>query len=117
MLTEKDEGLRSGHISGSQNVHFRDLITEDCTLRDTKEIADVFYNAKLDPFLTSIVYSGRGISACILDLAMRSLGNDKTILYLGSWEQYVRSSNFKTFREENRSQTLTQAAGTPQLLR
>jgi len=86
-VPERGEGIRSGKISGSSNLLYRELINaQDGTLKSKKEIADVFYKAKLDPFLTSIVYSGRGISACVLDLAMRSLGNDKTIVYLGSWD-------------------------------
>ena len=48
---------------------------QDGTLKSYKEIADVFYQVKLDPFITSMIYSGQGISACIVDLALRSMGN------------------------------------------
>ncbi len=88
-VPERSEGLRGGHISGAVNLHYKKLLNDDGTLKEKKQIAEIFYSAKLDPFLTSIVYSGRGISACILDLAMRTFGNDKTIVYLGSWDQYV----------------------------
>jgi thiosulfate/3-mercaptopyruvate sulfurtransferase len=86
-VPELGEGLLSGKVAGSINLYYKNLINEEGgTLKDRKELAEMFYKAKLDPLLSSIVYSGRAISASILDLAMRSLGNDKTILYLGSWE-------------------------------
>ena len=59
---------------------------QDGTLKSYKEIADVFYQVKLDPFITSMIYSGQGISACIVDLALRSMGNQNSMIYLGSWK-------------------------------
>jgi hypothetical protein len=36
-----------------------------------------------------MIYSGHGMSACIVDLALRSMGNLNSMIYLGSWKQYA----------------------------
>jgi 3-mercaptopyruvate sulfurtransferase SseA len=52
---------------------------------------NVFLKAKLDPFITTMCTSGQGISACILDLALRSLNNPNSLLFVGGWKHYVNS--------------------------
>jgi 3-mercaptopyruvate sulfurtransferase SseA len=59
-------------------------------LKTDKELTQAFYKANLDPTVTTTVYSGSGLSAFIIELAFRVLGNNKTSVYLGSWQQYVK---------------------------
>jgi 3-mercaptopyruvate sulfurtransferase SseA len=51
------------------------LDKETGSLKPRKELAEEFYKANLDPLKTSIIYSGRGVSACLMELALKSLGN------------------------------------------
>ena len=51
---------------------------------------EIFSKAKIDPFITTLCTSGHGISACILDLALRSLGNPNSCVFVGGWKHYVR---------------------------
>ncbi len=58
---------------------------EDGTLKDPMAILKLFEEKGLDYNVTTIFTSGSGISACIGDLAMRILNNEKSGIYFGSW--------------------------------
>ena len=47
---------------------------------------------------TTVTSCGSGLSACIVNLALEILGNDKVVLYDGSWSQYgaVPEPDFNT---------------------
>ena len=73
------------------------LNEKEGTLKEPMEIVKILESRNLDYNVTSVCTSGSGISACVIDLAMRVLGNNKTGLYLGSWAQYVIFILFLTF--------------------
>jgi len=82
---------RRGNIPGSRNIYYKDLINEgDGTLKNRKELTSIFDKANIDTTMTTMCTSGSGITSCILDLALRSFGNEKASVYIGSWAQYVR---------------------------
>jgi len=84
---EPRQGMRSGHIPGSANVHYSSLL-KDGQLRDSVELRDTFENAGVDlnrPIATSC---GSGITAAILTLALTTLGHRKLSLYDGSWTEW-----------------------------
>jgi len=84
---EPRQGMRSGHIPGSANVHYSSLL-KDGQLRDSVELRDAFENAGIDlnrPIATSC---GSGITAAILTLALTTLGHRKLSLYDGSWTEW-----------------------------
>lgn len=84
---EPRPGLRSGHIPGSKNVHFRKLFDEDGTMKSPSELAKVFETAGVDPKKPVITTCGSGVTAAILSLALEVL-NRRYALYDGSWSEW-----------------------------
>ena len=90
-MDEPRAGLRRGHISAAKNVPFQDLIDPlTQTYKPERELAQIFHAKGIDTTVTTVSYCGSGLTACVNDLALRLLGNDKTVLYDGSWSEYVR---------------------------
>ena len=83
-------GIRKGTIPGSKNVYYKEVLNEDGTLLDNVRLAKVFHNHGLDTIKTTTVYSGSGIGASVVELALSCLGNDNVSLFVGSWAQYAR---------------------------
>lgn len=85
---EPREGLRAGHIPGSKNVYYRDLLTEAGTLRDNDALRAVFEAAGVDLSKPAITTCGSGVTAAILSLAMERIGKTDHSLYDGSWSEW-----------------------------
>jgi len=85
---EPREGLRAGHIPGSRNVPFTDLLNADKTMKSPDETRRVFEQAGVDVTQPVITSCGSGITAAILALALERLGNDGWSLYDGSWAEW-----------------------------
>lgn len=83
--------MRSGHISGSINTPFASLLNEDGTLKANEQLRAIFEERKVEVNKFTINSCGSGVTACIVDLALRILGNEhKTKVYDGSWSEYGR---------------------------
>lgn len=85
---EPREGLRSGHIPGSLNLPYADLLNEDGTLKPADELEKLFGDAGVDfsrPVATSC---GSGVTASILMLALNLLGHRHVAVYDGSWSEW-----------------------------
>jgi len=85
---EPRAGLRAGHIPGSRNVPFTDLLNDDKTMKSPDETRRVFEQAGVDVTQPVITSCGSGITAAILALALERLGNDSWSLYDGSWAEW-----------------------------
>lgn len=85
---EPREGLRSGHIPGSKNVYYRDLLNEDGTLKDNDALRVAFDTAGVDLSKPAITTCGSGVTAAILSLAMERIGKTDHSLYDGSWSEW-----------------------------
>ncbi|MFO1107478.1 MAG: 3-mercaptopyruvate sulfurtransferase [Amaricoccus sp.] len=85
---EPRPGLRSGHIPGALNVHFRTLLEPDGTLKPPAELARVFESAGVDLGRPVITSCGSGVSAAILELALERIGHRNHALYDGSWAEW-----------------------------
>jgi thiosulfate/3-mercaptopyruvate sulfurtransferase len=86
-LTEEPrEGLRSGHIPNSKNIHYSTL-TENSYLKNENELRLIFNTLNLNN--KDIIYScGSGITACILALAGSKIGYTNFSIYDGSWSEW-----------------------------
>ena len=79
---------RKGHITGSLNVHYEDLLSGGCF----KPAAELEAHFKASGALASpqvITYCGGGISATIDALALRLVGHDNVAVYDGSMSEWV----------------------------
>ena len=71
---EPRAGLRSGHIPGSKNVHFRTLLNADGTMKDPVALKQVFLDAGVDLGKPAITSCGSGVTAAIISLALEIIG-------------------------------------------
>ncbi|WP_170327861.1 3-mercaptopyruvate sulfurtransferase [Ruegeria arenilitoris] len=85
---EPREGLRSGHIPGSRNVPFGNLLNKNGTMKSPDECRAVFEAAGVDLSKPAITSCGSGVTAAILSLALERLGKKDHSLYDGSWAEW-----------------------------
>jgi len=85
---EPREGLRAGHIPGSHNLFFGDLIAPDGTMKSEPELHAAFRAAGVDPARPVITTCGSGVTAAILSLALARIGHADHALYDGSWSEW-----------------------------
>ncbi|WP_424980294.1 3-mercaptopyruvate sulfurtransferase [Leisingera sp. S232] len=85
---EPREGLRAGHIPGSKNVPFGQVLNADGTLKDADGIRAAFEAAGVDLNKPAITSCGSGVTAAILSLALERLGKTDHALYDGSWVEW-----------------------------
>ncbi len=86
--TEPRPGVRSGHMPGAANVHFRSLIAADGTFKPKDELRAAFEGAGVDLMRPIVTTCGSGLTAAILALALEETGVGGTALYDGSWTEW-----------------------------
>ena len=85
---EPREGLRAGHIPGSKNLPFDQLLNDDKTMKDADALRQAFENAGVDLARPVITTCGSGVTAAVLFLALTRLGHADVSLYDGSWSEW-----------------------------
>ena len=85
---EPRPGLRGGHIPGSRNVPYVDLLNEDKTMKDPAALRAIFEAAGVDLSKPAITSCGSGVTACVLALAMERIGKTDWSVYDGSWTEW-----------------------------
>ena len=85
---EPRAGLRPGHIPGSKNVCFKDLLNADQTMKNPVEIRQVFEAAGVDFNKPAITTCGSGVTAAVLSLGLERIGKTDHSLYDGSWSEW-----------------------------
>lgn len=85
---EPRPGVRSGHMPGAVNVHFRSLLNSDGTLKRDDDLRRTFAEKGVDLRAPIITSCGSGVTAAILMLALAQLGAADTALYDGSWAEW-----------------------------
>ncbi|MTI01485.1 3-mercaptopyruvate sulfurtransferase [Roseibium sp. RKSG952] len=85
---EPREGLRSGHIPGSRNVPFGNLLNKNGTMKSPEDCRAVFEAAGVDLTKPAITSCGSGVTAAILSLALERIGKKDHSLYDGSWAEW-----------------------------
>ncbi|WP_375698968.1 3-mercaptopyruvate sulfurtransferase [Pseudophaeobacter sp. TrK17] len=87
-VPEPREGLRSGHIPGSKNTPYTDLLQADGTLKEPEELRSVFEAAGVDLNKPAITTCGSGVTAAVLSLGLERIGKTDHALYDGSWSEW-----------------------------
>ena len=87
-VKEPRPGLRSGHIPGSINICYKELLNDDQTLKNKELLSDIFAAKGVDLTLPIITSCGSGITAAILFLALEVVGAKNLALYDGSWSEW-----------------------------
>ncbi|OWU86225.1 3-mercaptopyruvate sulfurtransferase [Oceanicola sp. 22II-s10i] len=85
---EPRPGLRSGHIPGSRNVPYTDLLNADGTMKTPDETRTIFEAAGVDLKKPVITTCGSGVTAAVLSLALERMGKRDHSLYDGSWSEW-----------------------------
>jgi thiosulfate/3-mercaptopyruvate sulfurtransferase len=84
---EPRPGLRSGHMPGSFNVPYENVL-ENGRLGSRERIEAAFTSAGVDLDKPIITSCGSGVTAAILTLALESIGKSPHQLYDGSWSEW-----------------------------
>ena len=87
---EPREGVRAGHIPGSINLPFTQLLNDDQTLKAPEALRRAIQDAGIDPKRPVVTSCGSGVTAAILNLALYVAGSPDTALYDGSWADWGR---------------------------
>lgn len=92
---EPREGLRAGHIPGSRNVPFTQLLNADGTMKEAAELTAVFDAASADLSKPVITTCGSGVTAAVINLALERIGHRNHALYDGSWSEWGMYDDLK----------------------
>lgn len=85
---EPRPGLRGGHIPGSLNLPYQELVGEDGTVLSPEALRRRIAAASIDPSRPIIATCGSGVSACALIHALHLLGHEEPALYDGAWTEW-----------------------------
>ena len=85
---EPRPGLRAGHIPGSKNVFYKDLLKADDTMKSPDEMRQVCLEAGVDLDKPVITSCGSGVTAAILSVGLTRMGKTDHSLYDGSWTEW-----------------------------
>ena len=87
---EPRKDVRSGSIKNSYCLPFNELITENHTFKNSKDILNKFSSLLGSTYDEEIVFScGSGVTAAVLALAYSMINNKYTpTIYDGSWAEY-----------------------------
>jgi thiosulfate/3-mercaptopyruvate sulfurtransferase len=85
---EPRPGLRGGHIPGSRNLPYDELVGEDGALLPAESLRRRIAAAGIDPTRPIIATCGSGVSACALIHALHLLGHEQVALYDGAWTEW-----------------------------
>jgi thiosulfate/3-mercaptopyruvate sulfurtransferase len=86
---EPRQGLRAGHIPGSRNLPFTDLIdAQRQTFLDDAALRERFTAAGVDLRRPIVTTCGSGVTAAVLALGLHRLGSRDVAVYDGSWSEW-----------------------------
>lgn len=94
-VPEPRAGLRAGHIPGSKNLPYGQLLAADGTMKAPVALAAAFAGAGVDLSKPIITTCGSGVTAAILSLALERIGHRNHSLYDGSWSEWGMYDDLK----------------------
>ena len=85
---EPRPGLRGGHVPGSVNLPFTELVRPDGTIWPVDELRRRLLAAGVDLSRPVVASCGSGTSACALVLSLHLIGHTQTAVYDGAWAEW-----------------------------
>jgi thiosulfate/3-mercaptopyruvate sulfurtransferase len=85
---EPRPGLRAGHIPGSKNLPFSNLLNPDGTMKGLDGLRAALAEAGVDLDRPVITTCGSGVTAAVISLALERVGHRRHALYDGSWSEW-----------------------------
>ena len=85
---EPRAGMRSGHIPGSANLPYTELLAADQTLLPKDALRARLVAAGVDAHRPVVTSCGSGVTACIVTLALTVAGLPAGAVYDGSWTEW-----------------------------
>lgn len=89
-IEEPREGVRSGHIPGSHNLPYQEVMN-GIYLKPVGELTHLFNKWNLNSDSMLIFSCGSGVTAAILAVAAYESGYDNFSVYDGSWTEWGQS--------------------------
>jgi thiosulfate/3-mercaptopyruvate sulfurtransferase len=87
-VPEPRPGMRGGHVPGSRNLPFNELLTPQQTLLSPSELRERFELRGVDANSEVITSCGSGLTAAVLSLGLHVAGLPMGALYDGSWSEW-----------------------------
>jgi len=85
---EPRPNMRGGHIPGSTNLPFGDLLNVDGTLLEPDALRARLARAGIDGTRPVVTTCGSGVTACVVTLAMAVAGFPEGAVYDGAWSEW-----------------------------
>jgi thiosulfate/3-mercaptopyruvate sulfurtransferase len=85
---EPRPGLRAGHLPGSRNLPYTELVGPDGTILPEEQLRRRFAAAGIDLSQPIVATCGSATSACALVLTLAHLGHYQTAVYDGAWSEW-----------------------------
>lgn len=85
---EPRAGMRGGHIPGSRNVPFPEVLNKDRTFKSGPQVLAAFELAGVDLTQPMVTTCGSGVTASTLALALFNAGKEDVAVYDGSWSEW-----------------------------
>ena len=99
LVAEPRAGLRSGHMPGSVNLPFTDLL-DGAHFKSDDEMRNVLQAAGVDLDRPVITSCGSGVTAAVLAFGLARLGKTDVRLYDGSWSEWGGRADLPVERDE-----------------
>ena len=90
-----------GHIPTSKSLRLSDVLDEDFCYKKPDEMKKLLQNSGVkNPEKDEVILTcQRAITACIVDAAFRTVGNQNTSVYDGSFEEYAKIKGIEIHKE------------------
>jgi thiosulfate/3-mercaptopyruvate sulfurtransferase len=85
---EPRPGVRPGHIPGSINVYYAEVLTPEGTMRSASQLRRLFAERGIDLERPVVTSCGSGVTAALVSLALEIAGAKETAMYDGSWSEW-----------------------------